>query len=167
MKATEKLASVFDTLLDFTSFLVGSVILFLMLAVSLNVLLRYIFDRPISGVEEITEYFLLFVTFIGAAWLLRDEGHVTVDILMGMLTPKKQALLNSVSSMVGIIISSTLLWYGGRVTLSSFREEAYFSSILEFPKAPIFGIIPIGSLLLLVQFVRRALQNIKAWRSDS
>jgi TRAP-type C4-dicarboxylate transport system permease small subunit len=163
---SEKLSSLFDLFLNLTSFLVGGVILSLMLAVCVNVLLRYIFNRPIAGVEEITEYFLLFITFIGAAWLLREEGHVKVDILLGRLSSRRQALMSAVSSLIGILISSTLVWYGGRVTWDNLQQEAYFSSILEFPKAPVFAIIPLGSSLLLIQFIRRTLQNLQNWRSE-
>ena len=43
----------------------------MMLVVCAEVLLRYGFNSPISWVVEISEYALLWITFLGAAWVLR------------------------------------------------------------------------------------------------
>ena len=166
MKIPNKHISIFDKFLDITAYFVGCVILCLMFAVCLNVIFRYFFDHPITGVEEITEYFLLIITFIGSAWLLREEQHVKVDILFVMITPIKELFLNIVNSCIGIFISLILIWYGTKVSWEHFQSHAYFSSILEFPKAPIFSVIPIGSVFLLIQFIRRALHNYADWKSQ-
>ena len=92
MRFLKKLVYFFDWLLNSLSFLTGAIIFIVMMTVCLNVLMRYAFNRPIMGVEEITEYLLLLITFIGSAWLLREEGHVGVDILMVRLSPRMQAL---------------------------------------------------------------------------
>jgi hypothetical protein len=37
---------------------------------------------------------------------------------------------------------------------------------LELPKAPVFVIIPIGSALLFIQFIRLTAQNLKKFFSE-
>jgi TRAP-type C4-dicarboxylate transport system permease small subunit len=160
----KRIFRVFDLLLDFLPLLMGAIIIIMMLGVSLNVILRYFFNLPISGLEEVTEYFLLFITLIGAAWLLREDGHVRVDILLVRLNWRNQAILGFVSSLMGVFLSAILTWYGLQVTYINFQRGAYYPSLLEFPKAPILAIIPLGSFLLLIQFLRRSAGFLRSRR---
>ncbi len=161
MEFLKKLGKVLDRILGFFSFLVCAIIVVITLAVCLNVIMRYVFNRPIIGVEEITEQLLLFITFLGTAWLLKNEGHVTVDFVVIRLSPRTQAILNIISSLFGVLISLALTWYGTKVTWANFVKGAYFSTILELPKAPFFAVIPLGSFFLLIQFLRRIVNTIQ------
>jgi len=165
MKLLKKPASFFDWLLNSLSLLTCAIILMVMAAVCVNVIMRYAFNRPVMGVEEITEYLLLVITFIGSAWLLREEGHVNVDILLVRLDAEKQALFGVISSLIGVFICAVLTWYGWKVTWVNFQQHAYFPSLLELPKSPVYAVIPFGSFLLLIQFLRRTARDLRAWRS--
>ena len=156
--------AIFDRILDLLASLIGGIIVIITLAVCLDVLLKYFFNLPIAGVEEVTEHLLLFITFFGCAWLLRKEGHVTVDFVLVMLNPKSRAFLGVITSLLGIFICLVLIWYGCKVTWLNFLKRYYFPTLLEIPKAPVFAIIPLGSFLLLVQFIRRAAKNFKEFR---
>ncbi len=161
MDFLKKLGKVFDHILAFFSFLVCAIIVVITLAVCVNVIMRYVFNRPIIGVEEITEQLLLFITFLGTAWLLKNEGHVTVDFVVIRLSPRTQAILTIISSLFGVLISLAFTWYGTKVAWANFVKGAYFSTILELPKAPFFAVIPLGSFFLLVQFLRRIVNTVQ------
>ncbi|GAH24314.1 unnamed protein product, partial [marine sediment metagenome] len=64
---------------------------------------RNLFNYSIRWVLEISEVSLLFITFMGAAWLLRREGHVSLDLLVPRLKPKTQTIINVTTSIVGAI----------------------------------------------------------------
>jgi len=161
MKLLRKFIKGFDHILDILASFSGIIIVMITIGVCVNVMMKYFFNQPIIGVEEITEQLLLFITFFGSAWLLRKEGHVSVDFLVVRLDPKTQAFLGFITSLFGIIISIALTWYGWKVTWINFIKKEYFPTILELPKAPIFIFIPLGSFLLLIQFIRRSVQNLK------
>jgi TRAP-type C4-dicarboxylate transport system permease small subunit len=105
---------------------------------------------------EVTEYAMLYITFLGASWLLREEGHVRVDILILLLKPESQALLSSLTSILGVIVCSVLVFYGAWSTWLHYQKELYTFTAMELLKWPFLIIIPFGSLLLLIQFVRSA-----------
>jgi TRAP-type C4-dicarboxylate transport system permease small subunit len=166
MKFFDKIGAVFDRTLDVFSFLVGAIITLIMLAVCLNVIMKFAFNQPIVGVEEVTEQLLLYITFMGTAWLLKKEGHVAVDFVLLRMRPKTRSFFGIVSCLIGILICAALTWYGFKVTWVNLRQGAYFSSVLELPKAPVFVIIPIGSALLFIQFIRLTAQNFKKFFSE-
>ena len=137
------------------AFLAGIILVFIMLSVGLDVILRYFFNSPMIWVTEVTECFLLYITFLGTGWLLRDEGHVKVDIILNRLKPESTAFLGILSSLVGIFVSIMLAFYGMSVTWNYFRRGIYTPTAMEIPVAAIILIIPIGSFMLLIGFVRR------------
>jgi len=91
---------------------------------------------------------------------LRRGGHITIDLLFVRLKPKTQARLNVITSVLGIIISLILVWYGTTATVSFWQRGILTPTIMEFPRAAIIAIIPVGSFLLALQFLRRAWSNL-------
>ena len=127
---------------------------------------RYIFSYSTKWVVEVTEYSLLWIGFLGAAWVLKVEGHVTMDLVLSKFKLKYQALINSITSMVGTAICLIITWYSASVTLDLFQRGVLCPSILEPPKFAVSIIIPIGSFLLSVQFLRRTYKYLVAWRAS-
>jgi len=136
-----------------------------MLSVSLDVVLRYFFNMHQEWVVELSEYSVLFITFFGAAWLLKRDGHIKVDILVNLLKPRTRASFSLISSIIGIIICLTFVWYSAIVTIDFVRRDITTAIMLNIPKAPIIAVICFGFFLLLLQFLRNSneqLRNLKA-----
>ena len=146
---------IFDKVLDLMDFAAGVILIFITLSVCGEVILRYFFDRPQMWVTEITECLLLYITFLGSAWLLREEGHVKVDMILSRLGPKPTAVLGVVTSLLGSFVSVVLTVYGFKLFWIYLQKGLYTPSAMEIPVSAIIVIIPFGSLALLLQFIRR------------
>ena len=167
MKHSAAVGAIFDAILNVFAFLSALLLAFIMLSICLEVIMRYFLNRPLVWVIEMAEYALLYITFLGTAWLLRREGHVTVDILLVRLNPKNQAALGFFSSIIGIIISLVFIWYGSDVAWDHYQRGVFKPTVLQFPTAPILAIIPIGSVILAMQFIRRGYLFLQKWREDA
>jgi len=123
------------------------------LLINFDLFMRFAFRAPIAGLTEVTEIFLLYMTFLGAAWLYEDDGHVVVDIVLYNLVSKslaKKILILQNHIIVGII-SGILVYYGSLTTFDHYMRGAYNPTILETPIALAIAIIPIGSFILLLE----------------
>ena len=160
-----KARTVFDRTVDFAAFLACGLIFFATLSVCFDVAMRFLVNRPQLWVLEIAEYILLGVTFLGAAYVLREEGHVKVEMVLSRLKPKTQAIVNAGTSIVGAIACLTLVRYSAQVTWELFRTGAYTNTPLEAPKFPLFAVIALGCFLFCLQFLIRAHKYIRSWRS--
>ena len=69
MKGLGKAESVFDRILDAFGVVAGLILMAIMVAVSTKVLFRYFLRAGLVGVDELSEIALLYITFLGAAWL--------------------------------------------------------------------------------------------------
>lgn len=166
VKSGWKAGWLFDRLNDLCAFLVIVLLLYLMVSISLDALMRYFLNRPQIWVPEIAEFCLPVITFLGAAWLLKKEGHVKMDLVFVWLNPRQTAFLNLITSIVGSIVALFLVWYGARVAWNNL-QIGYFTPVLRIPTAPILACVPFGSFLLFVQFLRRAIESLDHWRASS
>ena len=54
----------------------------LMIIVCVDLTLRYVFNSPLIWGTEVTEILLLYITFLGAAQVFREDSHVVIDIFL-------------------------------------------------------------------------------------
>ncbi len=129
-------------------------LVFILGAVCLEIVLRNAFDLPQTWVTEFTEYALLYVTFLGSAWLARQQGHVSVDLLTNALGGRWRRRLALASAAVCFAVAVSLTVFGAIATWDAMRRGTYKPTILEFPTWIVLLAIPLGSALLCARFAR-------------
>lgn len=164
MKQQEK-ETFFDRILEITKAAGIVMIMFMMLAICTHVGMRYIFDKPLNWVIDVSTILLLYTAFLGGAWLLRDEGHVSVDFIFAQLKPRNQFLLQIINSVICLAVCAIITVYGIIETISVLKLDLYVDMPLEPPKWVVIIIIPLGSFLLFIQFIRRIRGFLKKFRS--
>jgi len=163
LKALTRLNRVFDGILVASAFFSCFLLTFALLSVNAEILMRYL-GRPIIWATEVSEYILLYIGFLAAAWVLKREGHVKMDLVIKRLKPGAQAMFNLIISVVGVITFAFVVWYGTKVTWDYCQRGMYTSGAMTPPEWPILLVIPLGGLLLLIQFVIRAWGYLGQWR---
>lgn len=142
------------------AFLSGILLLISVLSVTLEVASRFFFNQSFVFVSELNEYILLFMPFLAAAWLLRQNGHITVDLLDRVLPQRVLTVLNALIVVVGFVVSGFLVWYGTLVTLDAYQRDLLSLTVVQFPQVYVLAVIPLGSLLLLLEFIRKGYRVI-------
>jgi len=157
---------IFDRVLKAGASIAGFFLIFMMLSICADLLCRRM-GHPLMWVMEVTEYSLLYITFLGTAWVLEREGHVKMDIIIDALNPKKQALLGMVISIIGSAMSLYLVVYGASVTWEYYDRGVVECTPLLTPTYIILIIIPLGSIPLFLQFLRRTYRYLALWKTSS
>ncbi len=165
MKLIRKFTNIFDGTINIFAFLATVLLTFIMLLIVTEISVRYFWGRPIMGTVEITGYALLYITFLAATWVLREERHVKVELVLTRLKPRVQSFLNITTSLISAIVFLVITWYGVRVTWDSYQINYLSPTELETPKFLIVLIIPIGSFLLSLQLLRRTYGFLKKGRA--
>jgi TRAP-type C4-dicarboxylate transport system permease small subunit len=132
--------------------------------VTIDVVARYFFNRPLAWVFEATEYFMLYIPFLGMAWLVRRDGHVRIDLLVNALTPRAQVKLDLVTSVAGALTCAIIAYYAYQSTVSHYARKVVTYGIYPIPKYFLIAGICIGFALTTIEFVRRA---VRRWRDLS
>ena len=164
MSTLKRLAKLFDRIIGFMAILAGILLICAMLMVNGGIASRYFLGKPIGWVVEIAEYIILYIAFLVAAWVLKNDEHVKMDIVLNQLSPRIQSLMNMITSAISSLVCLIIFWYGIRVTWEFYQTNYFTPTLLELPKYIIISIIPLGSLLLFIQFVRRTYNYWRGWR---
>ena len=157
--------TVFDRILGIMSAVGMVMIMFMMLAICAHVGMRYIFGTPLNWVIDVSTILLLYIAFLAAAWLLREEGHVAVDFILAQLKPRHQVLLQVINSLICVAVCAIITLYGVKETNTVWKLDLYVDMPLEPPQWIVIIIIPLGSILLLIQFIRRTHGFLKKLRN--
>jgi C4-dicarboxylate transporter DctQ subunit len=160
----EKLSHMFEKALHFGIILGAIILVFDTLSVNAEIFSRYLFGQSLMWVVEISEISLLFITFLGAGWVLKKGGHVNVDIFLNKQPIQRQAIFMATTSIIGAISVLPLIWYGTKVTWIHYQKGLYEPTALNIPDVAVLFIIPLGSLLLFIQLLRRAYHSVHDWR---
>jgi TRAP-type C4-dicarboxylate transport system permease small subunit len=156
---------IFDRILDGTVFFAGVWVFWQTFSVSINTLLRYFFNSPISGIDNIAEYGILWIAFLSAAWLLKTDRHIKADIIISRLSAKVQAILELLCTLISIMLCLIMLYYSILVTIDLWlTHETDPFKIRGLPRAIPVSIIPFGFLLLTIQFIRKCFLDIARLR---
>ncbi len=155
-----------DRIEDFFAFLGGILLVVAVLSVVFQVIARYFFNLSFIWINEVNEYILLYVPFLGAAWLLRHNGHVTVDLVVQILPPRIKKVSDVLVAALGSIVSATLLWYGTVVTIQAYTRGTVSTTASQIPQVYLYIVIPVGALLLLLEFIRMAFNSATGAEHD-
>ena len=153
----EKGGEIFDHVINFLAFLAGALVILLMLITCFQVVMRYVFHSPFGWVVEICEYMLLYITFLGAAWLLREDGHVRVDIILNFLHPRPRKILILVTFGICALACPFLVLYGMAITWDYFERGTLVMQTINMPRWVLMAVIPMGGFMLTIQFLRQFL----------
>jgi len=167
MNVTRQTGAIFDSVNSALAGVATVLLVLVALAIPVNVLLRYSLGISFAGLFELTEFSLLWITFLGAAWLLRKDGHVNIDLVITRLEPRSRILANIVTFSISTILFGIITWYGVKVTLQDFQTNFILGTVLEPPKWPVEAIIPIGSFLLFIQLLRKTYGHLVSWKALS
>jgi tripartite ATP-independent transporter DctM subunit len=141
--------------------LVGAVAVMAMVALTfLDVILRYIFNSPITGAKEMAEVMLIIAVFFSIAHTYNHRGHVRVDVVTGKLGPKAGLIMDFTTTVMGLGLFVIIIWRTLDLTLKFFARNATHSQNLLIPSGPFAAVICFGSLVMGLLLLRDTLRSL-------
>ncbi len=144
----------FDGILNAMAALAGVILVFICAAVCYTIGMRFFFTKTTIWLMQTTEYALLWIVFLATAWLLREGGHITTDIIYGGLSDKTKRGLDVILFLCAAVACAICLYYGSAYTYNCIAKGITDVRGVTVPKAAIFFIIPVGFFMLTIQFLR-------------
>ena len=129
----------------------------MMLLTAGDVTLRYVFNRPIVGSFDLTEYMMAIVVSFGLAYCAFLRGHVRVDLVVSHLPQRLQATIDSVTGLLGIALFSIITWQSF-VYMRLLFTSGLESTVLYIPRFPFAGVVCLGSAFLTIVLLANFLE---------
>ncbi len=142
-----------DSFAEGTGWFVSWLAVLMVVVVFANVILRYVFGKGVLALQDMSWYVFGVMYWLGAAYALKNDRHVRVDIFYVNMKPKQQAWINFLGS-IFLLIPWCIL---GVLISISFVESSF--RVLETTPDPgglparwiLKAIIPLGFIFLLIQ----------------
>jgi TRAP-type C4-dicarboxylate transport system permease small subunit len=101
----------------------ASAILFALMSLTfVDVLARYVFNRPIRGAFEVTELLLLVLIFAGLPLVSHADEHVTMDFINRLLRGRSRVWLDRG---MHLFVAALMFFMGWQVTIKAARISSY------------------------------------------
>ena len=120
--------------------------------ICVDVLMRNLAGKGIGWVIELMEYGMLVATALAAPWVLREGGHVSVDIVSTQLPGRWGAWILKSSTSMGMLICATIFYYSANATWQALEPDSMVVKTFVFPEWWINALIPLCMLMMVVEF---------------
>jgi C4-dicarboxylate transporter DctQ subunit len=126
--------------------------------ITLQVILRYVFNYSISWAEELTRFVIVWMSFVAIGMGIRKGGHICVETLVQILTDRWKKWLVVLMSTLGMSLGIVLIYTGSLLVYSSYMR-GQVSSAMEIPIFLAYICIPLGGLLCTFRFLELVLKQ--------
>lgn len=170
MKPWLRLAGIIDTINEW----VGRVILWLVgamvLIAAFNAIARYAgryvgVNLSSNAYIELQWYLFSLVFLLGAAYALRHDAHVRVDLVYGRLGPRGRAWIDLLGTVLFLLPFSVLmLWVSYPSIRASWEIREVSPDPGGLPRYPIKAVILVAFALLILQGISELIKQIAILR---
>jgi C4-dicarboxylate transporter DctQ subunit len=155
------IARSYDAVLYGMAYVAGFLMVAMMVTIFLDVVLRNLGFQSSAHFFTFSEYALLLIPCFGAPWLVREKGHVYVEIGLNYLPAARRRAAIRLIGIVCIAICLVLTWYGFEVTVKNFVWNDKDVRSFDMPRWMLVVWIPLSFLMMAIEFARYL------WRGES
>jgi TRAP-type transport system small permease protein len=139
---------------------VGALALFIMMCLTAaDVIGRYLFNHPITGVFEITEYLVLILIFSFIGYTQSQKGHVAVDLLLVKFPNRIRNIIEFCNHFICLLLMCLITWMGVEKALE-LKEVGEASPNLQIPAYPFVFFLVLGCVVMCIELLRDILELI-------
>ena len=132
----------------------GWLALFVTVFVTLDVVLRYVFNASIPAGMEFTQVLLVLMVFFAFGDAQAGKVHVRVEFVIEKLSPRIRYFWEVVVYFLALAFFGFIFWEGIGFFLDSWKMGEYYGGAVRVPIYPARGAIVIGCGLMIVELVR-------------
>jgi TRAP-type C4-dicarboxylate transport system permease small subunit len=141
-----------DRVIDLTMLVAEVLIALMMLHITAEVLMRWLFKRSLDAVPEIVAfYYMAGLIFLALAHVTRTNNHIAAEIFTQVLPPRAREILEGVIALALCAFMVIVTWQTAveAVAMTSI-SEIHQAATMNLPKWPARWYLPIGSALMAV-----------------
>jgi TRAP-type C4-dicarboxylate transport system permease small subunit len=132
----------------------------ILIASTLQVITRYIFNSSLTGTEELARYCSIWMSMLGASICVRYGTHASVSLINDSLTGKVKCVHSILINLLIIILAIILINQGFKMVNLTWTQ---CSPSLRIPMSYVYLAIPVGSIGMVLNAVRNIVESFIKW----
>jgi C4-dicarboxylate transporter, DctQ subunit len=122
-----------------------------LVALTVSIVTRYVFQRPLTWPDELTTYLFIAMTFLGASASVKGNMELKVDALYEAF-PRWRFQMDFLLHLVRLGVCLTFIYAGWRFVLIE-KEMATVTPILLIPTSLIAAMLPFFGVIMGIRSV--------------
>lgn len=118
--------------------------------ISYSVLMRYVFHSPPTWVDDTVGFILAAIVMFAAAPTLRQGGHISVDMLIGLVGAQGKRRAALWSTLSSLLVSAILVVNGWDTVVASKMFGITTTGNVEIPVYLLQILVPVGGASMLL-----------------
>jgi len=134
-----------------------------LVALFVNVVLRYGFNYSLAWSEELVREVIIYTTFIGCSAAVKNRSMIKIDASVQLL-PKLKMPLTYFSNVVVMIFAGMMIYYGAMMVEMQHRTQQK-TIIMEIPYVVLYSILPLMGVMMMIRAIQIIYQDIVEQRA--
>ncbi len=128
-----------------------AIMVMLVVDVSWQVFSRYALGSPSTFTDEAARFLMVWMTFLGGAYMFGCNGHLCVTSIRDRLPPKIQGAVIVLTYVLIAVFAVAVMMYGSQRLIS--RTLSQPSPSLGIPMGWFYSILPISAFCIVIYMV--------------
>ncbi len=148
------IGKLYNGFVNLMALIAAGMLLWLMVSVVISVIMRNGGLQPFAWLFTSAEYALLYMTMLGAPWLVREKGHVHIELVTAALPPVARRLLSRSISGACVLVCLILTWKGIDLVTTNLARNDFDVRAYFYPRWLLTITFPIAFALMAIEFAR-------------
>ena len=131
----------------------GIIVLALVLHVTAEVVMRYVFGAPLKGtIQFVSLYYMTAISFVALGAVEERDSHISVEVLTNLMPYRAVAVCTVAGTLMSTLVAAGLTFRSWGEAMTQFRQQSFvMEGGFSLPTWPTYYFLPIGfGLMMLV-----------------
>ena len=161
MNALLKLSGAIDRINEKLGFVTNLLVLLAVIVSAGNAMSRYAFNLSSNAWLEVQWYMFAVIVMFGAAYTLKRNEHVRVDLFYMTLSRRGQLWVDILGTLIFLLPTCVILaWLSWPFFMQSFLVDEHSSNAGGLLRWPIKLVLPVGFALVALQGISELIKRV-------
>lgn len=139
--------------------IIGVALLILFL-VSFSVIIgRVFFGASMGWSQDVIRLCFTYVIYFGAAYCVREKGHLNVDFVLGMMNPKVRQIIEFIINIILLAFFAFIVYFGFQFAATGASQK---SPYLMLPMTLYYYGVPVSGIMMFFYMLEQLIDEAKA-----
>ncbi len=150
-----------DSACDLGGIIAAICLAFVTLSICYDVFMRYFFSAPTVWVQEMSIYLCIAIGYLACGYALKNDSHFSITLLVDRMTVANRRRMKIFTHFAGIAYSAVFVIKGYENARFAYDIGDTSSGLMATPLWIPWMLVPIGGLLLGLQFLKKMIEEIQ------
>ena len=160
MKTIVRVADEYAKFARWVAVISGVVVMLIMVYTTIDVTGRYLFNHPVPAAYELTNIFLIYITYFGVTLVQSRGGHMRLGFLYEKVGIRGKAIIDLGSAIIGLFVVGIITWQGWIYAVEAWKVGEVTLGAYTVPVFPGRIALAVGATIFILQYIIDTIKNI-------